>query len=72
MEDAAAYLNETDCLLLRSIFTRELASSSVIAVTDSPALTSFYDRVLSLHRPDEHRAQDFRAAWPLPRLVAAE
>jgi putative ATP-binding cassette transporter len=72
MEDAAAYLNEVDCLLLRSIFTRELASSAVIAVTDSPALTSFYDRVLSLHRPEVPRAQDFRTAWPLPRLVAAE
>jgi putative ATP-binding cassette transporter len=72
MEDAAAYMNEVDCLLLRSIFTRELASSAVIAVTDSPALTSFYDRVLSLHRPDDYRAQDFRTTWPLPRLVAAE
>jgi putative ATP-binding cassette transporter len=72
MEDAAAYLNEVDCLLLHSIFTRELAASSVIAVSDSPALTNFYDRVFSLHRPDEQRAQDFRTAWPLPRLVAAE
>ena len=72
MEDCTATMNEADCRLLRSIFSRELAASTVIGVADSPGLPGFYHRTITLRRIDESGDQEFGRAWSLPRLVAAE
>jgi putative ATP-binding cassette transporter len=68
-EDLASTMAEDDHHVMRSIFARELASSSVIAIGTSPGLSGFYDRTIRLRRLEDEP----EAIAPLtPYLAAAE
>jgi putative ATP-binding cassette transporter len=69
-EDVTAAMDEESCRLLRSIFARELAESTVVAIGNSPALQGFYDRTLRLDRCDN--SEDVEEGWSARRLQAAE
>jgi hypothetical protein len=68
-EDLASTMAEDDHHVMRSIFTRELASSSVIAIGTSPGLSGFYDRTIRLRRIEDEAGA---VATLTPYLAAAE
>lgn len=75
-EDMAATASEQDLRLLRSVFTRELAGSSVIGIGTCPALNGFFGRRLRLSRPvtsgRRPAGRDVAIAQPGRPLQAAE
>jgi putative ATP-binding cassette transporter len=73
-EDVMSSMSEDDCQLMRSIFARELASSTVIGIGSGPALNGFYHRTIRMRRISADHPEPFvvPSSWPLPHLQAAE
>jgi len=49
-EDTTPYMTAEHCALVRSIFAKELAATSVIGIGSNPALIGFYARTIRLRR----------------------
>jgi len=72
-EDIMSSMSEDDCQLMKSIFARELRSTTVVGIGSGPALNGFYHRTIRLRRlADRAEPFDLPASWPLPHLQAAE
>jgi putative ATP-binding cassette transporter len=74
-EDVMSAMSEDDCQLMRSIFSHELKSASVVGIGSGPALNGFYHRTIRMRRvPADPYPEPFElpASWGLPHLQAAE
>lgn len=73
-EDILSTIGEDDSQLMRSIFARELAASTVIGIGSTPSLNGFYHRTIKLRRLAGQDPESIKlpVSWPLPQLQAAE
>lgn len=77
LEDTTAAMNEEHCVLMRSIFAKELAAAAVVGWASSPTLGGFYTRTLHLRRrttgakPRAVPAEPARKPAALPEIAAA-